>query len=144
MLALIGLIIGLILGLFLNVEIPQIYSTYVGVGILACFDSLIGALAANMQKKFKMKLFITGILGNSIVAIALAALGDQLGIQLYLAAVFAFGNRIFINFSIIRRILVEGKPNSDYKSENMAVTETLVSIDYGETTNKKVDEKKKD
>ncbi|NCU27133.1 DUF1290 domain-containing protein, partial [Candidatus Nomurabacteria bacterium] len=25
------------------------------------------------------------------------------GIQLYLAAVFAFGNRIFINFSTIRR-----------------------------------------
>ena len=104
MLALLGLIIGLVIGLFLNVEIPQTYSIYVGVGILACFDSIIGALSANMQGKFNIKLFISGLLGNSIIAVALAALGDQLGIQLYLAAVFAFGNRIFVNFSIIRRL----------------------------------------
>ena len=104
MLALLGLIIGLVIGLFLNVDIPQAYSIYVGVGILACFDSIIGALAANMQGKFNIKLFISGLLGNSVIAVALAALGDQLGIQLYLAAVFAFGNRIFINFSIIRRL----------------------------------------
>ena len=104
MLALLGLIIGLVIGLFLNVDIPQAYSIYVGVGILACFDSIIGALAANMQGKFNIKLFISGLLGNAIIAVALAALGDQLGIQLYLAAVFAFGNRIFINFSIIRRL----------------------------------------
>ncbi len=104
MLALLGLIIGLVIGLFLNVDIPQAYSIYVGVGILACFDSIIGALAANMQGKFNIKLFISGLLGNAIIAVALAALGDQLGLQLYLAAVFAFGNRIFINFSIIRRL----------------------------------------
>jgi len=104
MLALLGLIIGLVIGLFLNVDIPQTYSIYVGVGILACFDSIIGALSSNMQGKFNIKLFVSGLLGNSIIAVALAALGDQLGIQLYLAAVFAFGNRIFINFSIIRRL----------------------------------------
>ncbi len=104
MLALLGLIIGMVIGLFLNVDIPQAYSIYVGVGILACFDSIIGALSANMQGKFNIKLFISGLLGNSIIAVALAALGDQLGIQLYLAAVFAFGNRIFINFSGIRRL----------------------------------------
>ena len=107
MLAIIGLILGLVIGLFLNVEIPQAYSTYVGVGILACFDSIVGALAANMQKKFELKLFVSGLLGNSVIAIVLAALGDQLGIQLYLAAVFAFGNRIFINFSIIRRLWLD-------------------------------------
>jgi small basic protein len=104
MLALLGLIIGLVIGLFVNFEIPQAYSTYVGVGILACFDSVIGALAANMQKRFNIKLFISGLVGNSLIAVALAALGDQLGIALYLAAVFAFGNRIFINFSVIRRL----------------------------------------
>ncbi len=107
MLALLGLILGLVVGLFLNIDIPQAYSTYVGVGILACFDSIVGALSANMQRKFDIRLFVSGLLGNSIIAIALAALGDQLGIQLYLAAVFAFGNRIFINFSIIRRLWLD-------------------------------------
>jgi small basic protein len=104
MLALLGLIIGLVIGLFLNFDIPQAYSVYVGVGILACFDSIVGALTANMQRKFNIKLFISGLIGNSVIAVGLAALGDQLGISLYLAAVFAFGNRIFINFSIIRRL----------------------------------------
>lgn len=122
MLALLGLIIGLVIGLFLNVDIPQAYSTYVGVGILACFDSIIGALAANMQGKFNIKLFISGLLGNSVIAVALAALGDQLGIALYLAAVFAFGNRIFINFSIIRRLWLFKLEN--IKKEKQKVQET--------------------
>jgi len=104
MLALLGLIIGLIIGLFVNFEIPPAYSTYVGVGILACFDSIVGALSANMQKRFNMKLFISGLLGNAIIAVGLTAMGEQLGIPIYLAAVFAFGNRIFVNFSIIRRL----------------------------------------
>ena len=124
MLALLGLIIGLIIGLFLNVDIPQVYSIYVGVGILACFDSIIGALAANMQGKFNIKLFISGLLGNSIIAVALAALGDQLGLQLYLAAVFAFGNRIFINFSIIRRLWLFKIDN--YKKQKDKTDETIV------------------
>ena len=126
MLALLGLIIGLVIGLFLNVDIPQAYSIYVGVGILACFDSIIGALAANMQGKFNIKLFISGLLGNSIIAVALAALGDQLGIQLYLAAVFAFGNRIFINFSIIRRLWLFNMDNA--KKEKSKIKKSEESI----------------
>lgn len=107
MIPLIGLIIGLIIGLVLNVDIPSGYSSYVAVGILAAIDSVIGALTANLQNRFNIRLFVTGFLGNSAIAVALAALGDQLNLQLSLAAVFAFGNRIFINFSVIRRILLE-------------------------------------
>ncbi len=107
MLALLGLVIGLIIGIFLNVDIPQAYSTYVAVGILAATDSIVGAISANMQNKFDMPLFVTGLLGNGLIAVALAALGDQLGIPLYLAAVFAFGNRLFLNFSFIRRTWLE-------------------------------------
>lgn len=111
MLALLGLILGLVIGLFLNFEIPQEYAVYVGVGILACFDSIVGALSANMQKRFNIKLFISGLLGNMVIAVALSTLGEQLGIPLYLAAVFAFGNRIFINFSIIRRLWLQNLEN---------------------------------
>lgn len=107
MFPLIGLIIGLIIGLLLNFDIPAAYSSYVAVGILAALDSVIGALTANLQSRFNVRLFVTGFLGNSIIAIALAALGDQLNLPLSLAAVFAFGNRIFINFSTIRRIMLE-------------------------------------
>ena len=107
MFPLIGLIIGLIVGLLWNVDIPAAYSSYVAVGILAAIDSVIGAITANLKNNYNTKLFVTGFLGNSAIAVLLAALGDQLDLQLSLAAVFAFGNRIFINFSTIRRILVE-------------------------------------
>lgn len=106
MFPLIGLIIGLIIGLLWNIEIPPEFSSYVAVGILAAIDSVIGALTANLKNQYNTKLFVSGFIGNSAIAVLLAALGDQLDLQLSLAAVFAFGNRIFINFSTIRRILL--------------------------------------
>ncbi|NCA98454.1 MAG: DUF1290 domain-containing protein [Clostridia bacterium] len=107
MFPLIGLIVGLIVGLLLDIDIPSAYSSYVAVGILAAIDSVVGALVANLKNTFNTKLFVTGFLGNSAIAVLLAALGDQLDLQLSLAAVFAFGNRIFLNSSTIRRLLIE-------------------------------------
>lgn len=107
MLPLLGLLLGLILGLFINVDIPSQYSTYVAVAILATIDSIMGAIVADMKKEFNARLFVTGLLGNGAIAVAVAALGDQLNLPLNLAAVFAFGNRIFLNFSVIRRLLLE-------------------------------------
>jgi len=106
MFPLIGLIIGLIIGLLWNIEIPPEFSSYVAVGILAAIDSVVGALTANLKNQYNTRLFVSGFIGNSAIAVLLAALGDQLDLQLSLAAVFAFGNRIFINFSTIRRILL--------------------------------------
>ncbi len=119
MIPLIGLIIGLIIGLLWNVNIPAAYSSYVAVGILAVLDSVIGALTANLQNRFNIRLFITGFLGNTAIAVALAALGDQLNLQLSLAAVFAFGNRIFINFSTIRRLMLERWDNRRKKEATL-------------------------
>ncbi|MGI6298297.1 MAG: small basic family protein [Saccharofermentanales bacterium] len=107
MFPLLGLILGLIIGLLWNVNIPEAFSSYVAVGILAVFDSVVGAMTANLQNRFNLRLFITGFLGNALIAIALAALGDQLDLPLSLAAVFAFGNRIFVNFSTMRRVWLE-------------------------------------
>ncbi len=107
MIPLIGLIIGLLIGLLWNFDIPGAYSTYVAVGILAAIDSVVGAVKSNLKHQFNLKLFITGFIGNSAIAVGLAALGDQLDLQLSLAAVFAFGNRIFMNFSEIRRLMLE-------------------------------------
>lgn len=122
MFPLIGLIIGLIIGLLWNVDIPDAYTSYVAVGILAVLDSVIGALTANLQKRFNIRLFITGFFGNTAIAVALAALGDQLNLQLSLAAVFAFGNRIFINFSTIRRLMLERWDTHRKKSAESAAT----------------------
>lgn len=107
MLPLLGIIIGLIIGLFLDIDIPQAYSPYVAVLILAALDSLVGALLASLQKKFNTLLFVTGLLGNGLIAVVLSALGDRLNIDLNLAAIFAFGVRIINNFSQVRRFWLQ-------------------------------------
>ena len=128
MFPLIGLILGLIIGLLWNIDIPPAFSSYVAVGILAAIDSVVGAITANLKNQYNTKLFVSGFIGNSAIAVLLAALGDQLNIQLSLAAVFAFGNRIFINFSTIRRLLLE-RVEDNKKSKSNMVTETKIKTD---------------
>ncbi len=107
MIPLLGLIIGLIVGILLPYNIPKDYSNYAAVAILAALDSVFGGLVASMNNKFNIKIFLSGFFGNSVLAALLAYIGDRLGISLHLAAVFAFGNRIFLNFGYIRRKLLE-------------------------------------
>jgi small basic protein len=104
MVPILGLIIGILIGvLFIPVNIPQQYSNYVAVAILASLDSVFGGVAASLQGKFNMSIFVSGFFGNALLAAGMTYIGDQLGIQIYLAAIFAFGNRLFLNFAIIRR-----------------------------------------
>lgn len=123
MIPILGLIIGIILGVFVPYNIPKQYSNYVAVAILAALDSVFGGIAATVQDKFDMKIFLSGFFGNALLAAGLAYIGDQLGIQIYLAAVFAFGNRLFINFAIIRRHILnkatkKGNIKDNIKSNN--------------------------
>ena len=110
-----GLILGIFIGIFIPYDIPTKYSNYVAVAILAALDSVFGGIAATMQGKFDMKVFLSGFFGNALLAAILAYIGDKLGIQIYLAAIFAFGNRLFLNFAIIRRLLL----NKPSKKDNM-------------------------
>jgi len=117
MLPILGLIIGILVGIFIPYNIPYKYSNYVAISILAALDSVFGAAAATLQNKFNMKVFISGFFGNAMLAAVLAYIGDKLGIQLYLAAVFAFGNRLFLNFAVIRRLLL----NKISKKDNIGI-----------------------
>jgi small basic protein len=46
---------------------------------------------------------LSGFVVNTILAAALAYLGDQIGVDLFLAAVVVLGGRVFLNLSLIRR-----------------------------------------
>jgi small basic protein len=106
MIPIIGLVIGLLIGAWIPIQIPPAYSDYVGVGILAATDSVFGGVTASLQKRFDIRVFITGFFGNALLAAGMAYVGDRLSISLHLVAMIAFGNRIFLNFAIIRRILL--------------------------------------
>lgn len=107
MIAIIGLLIGVMVGIFWNINIPDKFSPYMSVAILACLDSVFGALRAVLSKNFRADVFISGFFGNAVLAAALAYLGDKLNVPIYLAAVIVFGGRIFDNFAIIRRLMLE-------------------------------------
>jgi len=105
-LPLIGLIVGLILGLLTNIRVPDEYSNYLSIAVLAALDTLIGGIRAHLQNIYDQNVFVTGFFFNIILAASLAFLGVHLGVDLYLAAVFAFGVRLFQNIAVIRRILL--------------------------------------
>ncbi len=113
MIPLLGLILGLLIGLVIPLHIPQALSTYAAVAILAALDSVLGGVCASMEKRFDMKVFLSGFFANSLLAALLAFIGDRLGIQLYLAAIFAFGNRIFINLGVLRRHLINRQDETE-------------------------------
>ncbi|TKC18580.1 small basic family protein [Robertmurraya kyonggiensis] len=101
-----GLVIGILLGLMSNFSIPDEYSNYLSIAVLAALDTLFGGIRAHLQNIYDEKVFVSGFFFNIILAASLAFLGVHLGVDLYLAAVFAFGVRLFQNIAVIRRILI--------------------------------------
>lgn len=111
----IGLIVGILLGLKSPFLFPQTYSAYVAIGILACVDSVMGGIRATLEKKFHIGIFLSGFFGNAFLSIFLIWLGNQLNLQLSIAAVVVFGSRLFKNFAYVRRFLL----NKNEKKDNI-------------------------
>ncbi|WP_071459363.1 small basic family protein [Bacillus massilinigeriensis] len=101
-----GLIIGVMVGLLTDIRIPEEYANYLSIAILAALDTLFGGIRAQLQNIYDEKVFVSGFFFNILLAAGLAFLGVHLGVDLYLAAVFAFGVRLFQNIAVIRRIVL--------------------------------------
>jgi len=99
-------LLGILVGIKTNIEIPATYARYTAVMLLAALDSIFGALKASLAGRYENAVFLSGLVTNSAVAGALTFLGDKLGVELYFAAIFAFGVRIFQNIAVIRRHLL--------------------------------------
>ncbi|HBK86511.1 MAG TPA: hypothetical protein DDZ53_10820 [Firmicutes bacterium] len=106
LLPIIALLIGFTLGQFAGLRIPAALATYMSVALLAALDSVLGGVRATLEGTFDDMIFVTGFFSNALLAAALAFLGDKLGVNLYMAAIFAFGVRLFQNLALIRRIIV--------------------------------------
>lgn len=104
------MIIACVLGAIVGLNAPMIsytYSSYLAIAIIAALDSVFGGIASVINKKFDMKIFISGFFGNAILAILLTMLGEKLNVDIYLAAIVVFVWRMFMNLGIIRRYYVE-------------------------------------
>ena len=102
-LPIIGLLVGVIISYLFSITIPAQYSRYTAMAILAASDSILGAVRAQLEGQYDNKIFISGFCVNALLAGLLAFVGDRLGVELYYAAIVAFGVRLFNNLAIIRR-----------------------------------------
>jgi small basic protein len=110
-LPLLGLLIGLVLGAILSLSIPAEYARYTAMAVLAALDSVLGAARAELDGEFDNRIFLTGFFANIVLAGGLTYLGDRLGVELYIAAIVAFGVRLFDNLARIRRQLLKRLAN---------------------------------
>ncbi|ANC76778.1 MAG: small basic family protein [Bacillota bacterium] len=111
-----GLLLGLLLGFMSDIRVPPEYANYLSIAVLAALDTLFGGIRAHLQGSFEDKVFITGFFFNILLAAGLAYLGVHLGIDLYLAAIFAFGVRLFNNIAVIRRLIISKWSDSRKKA----------------------------
>jgi small basic protein len=102
-LPIIGLLIGIVISYLFTITIPAQYSRYTAMAILAASDSILGAARAQLEGQYNNMVFISGFCVNTLLAGLLAFVGDRLGVELYYAAIVAFGVRLFDNLAIIRR-----------------------------------------
>lgn len=107
---LLGLVAGLAGGFMLPISLPLFYARYLSIAVLAALDAVFGAMRARLEGTFDDLVFVTGFFGNSLLAAGLTYIGDRLGVELYYAALFALGYRIFINLGRIRRHLLAKIP----------------------------------
>ncbi|MFN3962274.1 MAG: small basic family protein [Fimbriimonadaceae bacterium] len=104
----IAFLIGAAIGwtLFQGAPLSGIAGVYLGIGVLAGLDTVLGGVKSVLTDEFRTDVFVTGFLVNVLAAAGLAWFGDQIGVQLALAAVVVMGWRIFNNLGLIRRQLL--------------------------------------
>lgn len=115
--AILGVAVGLYLGFKLPVTFPPVYARYLSIAVLATLDSAFGGIRASLQNRFDNTIFVTGFFSNAILAAGFTYLGDRIGVELYNAAVFALGFRIFQNLGLTRFLLLRGKEQASPETE---------------------------
>jgi small basic protein len=103
---LLGLVLGVLAGQYAGIEIPAEMVKYLSIAILAALDSVFGGVRSLLEKTFNSVTMLSGFFANALLAALLAYMGDRLGIDLYYAAVFAFGVRLFDNLAKIRHFII--------------------------------------
>lgn len=103
LLPLIGVAAGFATVYWMDIQVPGKMASYLSLAALAGLDSIFGGIRAGLEGKFHDDIFFSGFLVNTLLAALLAYIGDEIGVDLFLAAVVVLGGRVFLNLSLIRR-----------------------------------------
>jgi small basic protein len=102
-----ALVVGALLGLVLQPTVPPALAPYLPVAVVAALDAVFGGVRARLDGTFSERIFLISFVTNSVLAVFLVYLGDQLSVggQLSEAVVIVLGVRIFQNLAAVRRIV---------------------------------------
>ena len=106
-LPLLALVIGFFAVYLFKVPFHAEYAQYIGMAVVAGFDSIVGAIHSSIEGKFIDRVFVSGFFINAFVAAGLLYLGNALKIQyVAIAIMVALFIRIFNNLGFIRRFVI--------------------------------------
>ena len=74
MIFVVSVLAGILLGILVPYNLSSSTLPYVAVAIIAALDSVFGGLAANLNKRFNMSVFMIGLISNAILAVVLIVL----------------------------------------------------------------------
>lgn len=101
-----SLIAGGLIGSILTVNASLGIAKYLSIAILAAIDAVLGGARGLLENTFDSLIMLSGFFINALLAMALAFLGDQIGVDMFMAATICFALRIFSNLAFIRRDLI--------------------------------------
>jgi len=102
-----GVILGILAGFNLNLVYNPEYAVYISLAVLAILNTIFNLLNENLKGELtpiKSMVFLISDLGFGLL---LGYVGEKLGLPIYLAAVFAFGNNIYKNLGIMSNFMLE-------------------------------------
>ncbi len=102
-----GVILGLLVGLNLNLTYSPEYAVYISIAVLAILNTIVNLLNLNTKGELTIVKSLTYLSADLIFGLLLAYVGEQLGLPIYLAAVFAFGNNIYQNMRSLVNFMLE-------------------------------------
>lgn len=101
-----GLILGIVAGLNLDIVYNPEYIVYISLVILAILNTIFNILHESKTGEPTVLKSFGFLFTDLFFALLLGFVGEQLGLPIYLAAVFAFGNNIYKKLIILVDILL--------------------------------------
>ena len=102
-----GVVVGVIAGFKLNIGYNPQYGVYIALLILAIINTIFNVINDNFNGQINILRSGLLLIGDLLFALLLGYVGEQLGLPIYLAAVFAFGNNIYSNTRNLMDTLVK-------------------------------------
>ncbi len=102
-----GVILGILAGLNLKLAYNPDYAVYISLAILAILNTIVYLLNENSKGEITLIKSIVHLISDLVFGLLLGYVGEQLGLPIYLAAVFAFGNNMYINSRSVINFMLE-------------------------------------